>query len=533
MPPRTRPLSRAAIAFAMALAFAAPVAVRAQQATEPPLRVALVADGLRGRQFEKLLTAAGMRVRRISPDRASPGALRMLGDVVVYDWPQVLGPGTALPLGELARWDRPTVFVGLASEHLPPRWGLPTSAQLAAMSEGDFGPEIEIVARPAGATVGVWRQGNLAHFASELAPDELGAADRAWFNQVVTYLADFVIDRPIVRYATQNGEPLPAAEVARRVRIAGTFARYGHDVWQHELLDELAKRVEGIPGDPVRDLLEDLVPDGPVGGGKQDWAAFVGVPQANMCWDALSQVWRVDPLMDYRIGWAPKRGRARADIAARDAKARDLVAKVIAFYGGAALGDLGTFSCWSGNTLLAWDRRNGLFRTERHSDATGRPTRVSVVDTAMVDRPLPRGSSGRLDEPGVAEYIAMLECVFLPALLSERTTGYSLFPPADKDGMLGLRVLSVLRPLAGGDYLLRIDPATGAIVSVAKRTGVPAGRPIVLATTTFCGPLRLPQRWDCQGCPQLFCEFEQFAWNPELPDGFATITDELLYAPPR
>ncbi len=108
-----------------------------QQAADPALRVAFVGDlqGERGADFVAFLKKHYARVDAVERSTCTPERLR-LADVVVLDWPQAEGVMAWLddkkaerrvPLGELARWDRPTVLIGSAGLNLAAAWSLPGS----------------------------------------------------------------------------------------------------------------------------------------------------------------------------------------------------------------------------------------------------------------------------------------------------------------------------------------------------------------------------------------------------------------------
>lgn len=116
--------------------FVAPLPAQ-DRALNPPLHVAFVGDlqGARGADFVKFLRGQFARVDAVERAGCAPEQLRG-ADVVVLDWPQdqgVLGwlqdkdAPRRLPLGELARWDRPTVLIGSAGLNLAAAWGLPGS----------------------------------------------------------------------------------------------------------------------------------------------------------------------------------------------------------------------------------------------------------------------------------------------------------------------------------------------------------------------------------------------------------------------
>ncbi|MBL8750127.1 MAG: hypothetical protein JNK78_13260, partial [Planctomycetes bacterium] len=93
------------------LVFAAVLPAQAVDATAP--MVAIVAADASAARLDGVLATAGLRRRRVAIASCTPDALRF-ADVVVIDCPEANGDCDALPLGDLDRWDRPTVLVGAA-----------------------------------------------------------------------------------------------------------------------------------------------------------------------------------------------------------------------------------------------------------------------------------------------------------------------------------------------------------------------------------------------------------------------------------
>ena len=101
----------------------------------PALHIAFVGDiqTERGADFVQFLRQQFARVDSVERSTCTPDQLRC-ADVVVLDWPQDQGVMAWLgdkkkerhnPLGELARWDRPTVLIGSAGLNLAADWSLP------------------------------------------------------------------------------------------------------------------------------------------------------------------------------------------------------------------------------------------------------------------------------------------------------------------------------------------------------------------------------------------------------------------------
>ncbi|HEX5053377.1 MAG TPA: hypothetical protein VFZ65_16490 [Planctomycetota bacterium] len=112
------------------------LAVLAQDKTKnPALHVAFVGDlqSERGADFVGFLRSQFPRVDGVERSTCTPDQLRT-ADVVVLDWPQDQGvmlwqqdgqKPRQQPLGELSRWDRPTVLLGSAGLNLAAAWNLP------------------------------------------------------------------------------------------------------------------------------------------------------------------------------------------------------------------------------------------------------------------------------------------------------------------------------------------------------------------------------------------------------------------------
>jgi hypothetical protein len=109
-------------------------AVGQDKTLNPPLHVAFVGDVKtpRGADFVAFLREQFGRVDAIERATCTPDQLRT-ADVVVLDWPQDDGVMAKFnkkepcknPLGELPRWDRPTVLIGSAGLNLATEWSVP------------------------------------------------------------------------------------------------------------------------------------------------------------------------------------------------------------------------------------------------------------------------------------------------------------------------------------------------------------------------------------------------------------------------
>lgn len=120
----------------VAVALLGVVAVPAQdRARNPHLHIAFVGDLQqdRGKDYVQFLRSQFARVDAVERSSCTPAQLRC-ADVVVLDWPQQGAVSDWIrdkprvrvnPLGELARWDRPTVLLGSAGLNAAADWSLP------------------------------------------------------------------------------------------------------------------------------------------------------------------------------------------------------------------------------------------------------------------------------------------------------------------------------------------------------------------------------------------------------------------------
>ena len=106
-------------------------------AANPALQVVYVGDlqQARGKDFVQFLRAQFAQMAAVERATCTPEQLRRY-DVVLLDWPQDKGVSDWLrgehagkpmpcPLGELARWDRPSVLLGSAGLSVASLWGIP------------------------------------------------------------------------------------------------------------------------------------------------------------------------------------------------------------------------------------------------------------------------------------------------------------------------------------------------------------------------------------------------------------------------
>jgi hypothetical protein len=119
----------------IAVLLAALAAPAQDRALNPALHIAFVGElqQQRGADFVQFLRAQFARVDAIERATCTPEQLRS-ADVVVLDWPQQGAVSDWIankslphhnPLGELARWDRPTVLLGSAGLNAAADWSLP------------------------------------------------------------------------------------------------------------------------------------------------------------------------------------------------------------------------------------------------------------------------------------------------------------------------------------------------------------------------------------------------------------------------
>lgn len=517
MPPASRLLC---LFFASAMVTAA---ARGQVHDPVALSVAVVADGDRAAALDAVLRDAGMRRRRIATAECTPEALRLV-DVVVVDWPGEIV--AASPLGALDRWDRPTLFVGGCGDEFAHRWGLLTAKELTELPAAKRTPEIEVL----GPTL--VRQGNLFHFAGA-APEPSSADERERFAAVLRLAARFAADRAILRHATVGGAPLPPAEIARRERIDATAKQLGKDVASGADMVSLPDLLGGANRDAVERLLVDAIADGPgAGTSRNNWKFWFQAHADDVVWDDVSRTWRLDRLAYARS--VPSRELVGANRGADppvDAEALGLAAKVAQKYGGRALDDLATFTCWQGDVHCSWDRRAGVFRAENHHvlkpGALATAWSLAVFDTfAEVDVIKGGGPPPRPTVSALGAFRELVGRAFLPALLLDPGTTLARRAADDDGNLRALDVRLSTRGMGGCSYRLFVR-ADGTI---ERCQDLSSGRKVAwnLGGTTVCGPLTLPSTWlaiDSRR-PTSWTLVEP-AWNPALPHDLATATEKL------
>ncbi|MBL8755108.1 MAG: hypothetical protein JNK15_17525 [Planctomycetes bacterium] len=509
------------------------LAAAQQAAVARRLNVWLVGDEQSARSQALLATlrGAGLQVRVLHRADCTPEALRT-AHVVVVDWPATDPLGPRLPLGPYERWDRPTVFVGSCGARFAESWGLPTPTTMAAMAAADRGPEMQAFPPTAPARSVVWRQGNLVHFDDDPA-EPLAESERAWFVQTVLAATTFVSDRPIFAHGVPAGaEPSPT-ERERRQRVYAGMPRDPTPAQAAEALRQAIERLDGPEAKVAEAWLVDAVPGSqPLGTSRNNWRNWFRSRLAALVWDPLSVRWRVDELAFWRqVESSGLRGDARAEGAPEDAAAAALAAKVVQRHGGAAFGDLKTFSCWLGERFCQWDRRAGVLRVENFAEIPAgnlaTPWEVAVFDTTA-DADLVRGG-GPEPRPFVSArgtYRELVEQLFLPVLLLEPGVTVRRAPDEDTDGKQALHVRLMLRGMdPKALHVLFVDPATGAVDFHHRVVGARVQRGFRIDATAACGPLLLPAEARIeQGRNRRPITFAEAKWNPELPADLATAT---------
>lgn len=457
------------------------------------------------------------------------------------------------------------------------------------------GPEIEVMCGGINTKkpdyAGVWRQGNLLHFGFQSQPSKLNENGRKLLLNGIDYIARFATDRPIVRVRTIFDAEGPAAPMLRldqcltpdcdvaslaalfsapwreqierldpaaayafvRDRIPAlvrddklfAFSQLAFDaainLQSTEAPRKLTALLDAERGGEARELLHRLLPTGPEPDTTaNNWRNWLGARQRYLVHDPRSLVFRLDPVAQWRRAESSGlRGPARADGDAEvDAEARELAAKVVAFHGGArALDDLRTFSCRLEDVHYLWDRANGILRIENHGEVPVRtrttPWQVIVFDAAA-DRDLIMGG-GPAPRPrisGRGMYRQLVERIFLPLLLLERSTSLQLLPEGgDGNHRLQVRIAgSGLDPHK--THVLIVEP-NGKLVgydygpSAASRSNV-----MSINATTQVGPLQLPTTFANGGRVAREHVYRGAEWNPRLPDRIIDAV-ELLLEPPK
>ncbi|MFK7738993.1 MAG: hypothetical protein AB8H80_01625 [Planctomycetota bacterium] len=526
----------------LVLAFVAvawPRALSGQQPTEGVFDVALIAplEAPRTKAMRAALRQAGVRVRPLAPDRAAREDWWSV-DVLVVDLPA----DVALPATSLARWDRPTVFVGGCGARFAAAWGLPLPQQLAT-TYAKAGPDIHRIVLAGDEAHGCWRQGQLFYLPAEAtgaagkdtqssvpqdAPSGLGA--------IVRVAARFRTDRAMTT-ACGVGEDAAEAERSRRARMHAAAAARGTKPSSLADLGLLVGRINSERAQ-VEQELADLVPEGPSGEfARASWPWFVAANKRSLYWDGVGERWRVDLLArDLGIKSSDLLGGKRADGAGRDPFALALAKRVTSRHGAAALRDLRTFRCWYGTVCIEWDRVRGLLRLENHAPTPRQQPlswRMAVLDTAVgelrcFDSPAPPGSFDK--KPVERMFQQFLALVVSPLLLMEPSTSLEAVDRDAADGDLALKVRFGMR---GFDprihYIVRIHATRYDLLSIYEHSSR-STRPRDLLRTVQCGPIKLPQAWRSNMTTWGF-EISNTEWNPTLPAGFATSIARLATPP--
>jgi hypothetical protein len=482
-----------------------------------------------------VLRGGGLQVRVLERAGCGPEALRT-AHVVVVDWPTTEPLGERLPLGAYERWDRPTVFLGSAGTRFAERWGLPTSATLAANEADARWPGCQRWAPPAPARSEVWRQGNLFQFGVDDTFDPCAVDERVWLVQTVLAAIPFGADRPVFAHAVPAGSEVPVVERERRQRVLDGCKRFGMEPGELAGLFAMPNRIDLDDGSAAEAWLLDAVPGSCLPGtSANNWKNWIGPRLGKLVWDPLSVRFRVDELA-YRRGVdsAALLGDARGEPGPADVAALALAAKVVQHHGGAAFADLTTFSCWLGDYFCQWDRRAGVFRVENFVEIPAgnlaMPWELAVFDTAA-DTDLIRGG-GPEPRPFVSArgtFGDLVEQVFLPVVLLEPGVSVRRLADQDADGKQALAVRFGWRGIDPKvEFVLLVDPATGAVDQCRRMVRGRLQRSLYLVATAACGPLRVPVAAKVeQGRTRRDLTIADAKWNPDLPTDLATATVRL------
>lgn len=368
-----------------------------------------------------------------------------------------------------------------------------------------------------GEAVSVWRQGNFFYVPSSTAS----------LVSLVRRAATFVVDRPVVRFSGPD-------DVARRDRVVELAKKLKVAIHDMTALQALPARIRTTDEHDARNLLASCLEGGPSESTTlNNWKNWLRPRAAGMCWDPLSKVWRVDPTAQWRkVKTGDLRGDARADGHVRDEQAITVAASVVQFYGGRALDDLETFSCWQGDMKFLWDRKRGYFRIESHIKVRARatPWKASAMDT-FTDQQLVWGNGGgrgpRIASRGM--YRDLVERTFLPLMLLDPGMGlrYLENESTAKEAVIGVKLAGRGLELQS-EFVLKIARDTGAVLTMEERGRSRLVTVFTLLETTTCGPLKLPTHWQAKTLRRSRDhELQDVQWNPKLPPGIESATDHL------
>ncbi len=497
-----------------------------QTVTAARLQVAFVADkdDAFAAELRTALKQAGMRIRLVAPKECCRESWWQ-ADVVVLAWPADLPVASRTPL---ERWDRPTVFVGDTGDRFAKMWDLPTARQVNERLL-HAGRELE-VREFAGGDGQCVRQGNLVHL-----PMPLPTQRAVWFAEceaTVRWAAHFRSDRPMLRIVRDKQRIEAERQRVSRVHAATVALDVEANVLK-SLLD-LPNMLLGSDQEQAEALLVDLFPEGPgAGATRNDWMNWLRARGPALFWDPATELWHLDKLAYWRGHRGPRRIEQRAEGLDNDTRAIPLARKVVNYYGGQALDDLSTFSCWSGDVHYMWDRRRGYFRIENHEErdaATARrPWRVTALDTAtneQLDWDRTRHTAA------ATSFRSLIELTFLPLMLLDPGTELRYLEAQSDEQTAALAVRLAGRNMnLTSNYRLTIDRATGSVLRLSSAMQGVTYQEHSLKSTITCGPLRLPAVWESGLAPAIrTLAIEDAAWNPALPEGLETAA-ELLSAP--
>lgn len=477
------------------------------------LRVAVV--GPTSTEAAVLLRAiesgVGATVRAIPCDRVGRDSFWNV-DVVVVDWPAAEDLPTEL-LGEFGRWPHATVLTHGCAARWADALGLPAPETLLRSRAGELGPAVE---RMKMGSAAVTRHGNLLYLPKTIVVEELLAA-------VVRRAAQFRLDHPVVR----------ASDDDKRARIRELAAAVSLDVPALDV-SELAKQLGEQPA--WKKLVTELFPDGPGATvGSRGWRRWLKRNAKSLAFDAGRSEWRLDHLAR-RVGVASAeyRGSRRVVVGPSDPVAARLAARVVARYGGDALRDLSTFSCWLGDRHVMWDRRRGYFRIENHTKVPpGRratPWKVVVHDTHR-DAELIWGG-GPPPRPrisGRSTVRQLSQLAFLPLLLRRASATVQVREGESTADHVRLEVkLAESHCDLTSVFVLDVEVPSASVVAIERYSGERLRERWELLEVTPCGPIQLPSRWrDVRSRRGREFVIASPAWNPDLPERLSDSKDYI------
>lgn len=461
------------------------------------------------------LRLAGMKTRRVQPVDCTPSSF-WNADVVIVDWPADLTVD-AVEVGPFLRWHRPTLFVGDGGKRFAAAWGLPDSEHIAGMAAAERGPAMQLLRVGKDESGAVWRQGNFFYVPTSLT----SLAD------CVRRASVFVVDRPVIRFSAPD-------DVARRDRVVELAKKLKVAIHDMTALQALPARIRTKDERDARNLLASCLEGGPSESTTlNNWKNWLRPRSAAMHWDPLSKIWRVDPMAQWRkVKTGDLRGDARADGQVRDAQAVAVAQKTVQFYGGRALDDLETFSCWHGDLHYLWDRKRGYFRIESHIKVRARatPWQASAMDS-FTDQQLVWGNGGgrgpRIASRGM--YRDLVERTFLPLMLLEPGMGLRYLEDESnaQEAVIAVRLAGRGLELQS-EFVLKIARDTGAVLTMEERGRSRLVTIFNLVETTTCGPLKLPTLWRAKTLRRSRDhQLQDVQWNPKLPAGIESAAAHL------